>query len=335
MSGGDLIGRAVVSVVIPMLDELGAIEACLDAFAAQDIGTRRLELLVVDGGSSDGSREYVAKRSERESWIRLLQNPARKASAAFNAGAAAATGEVICLFSSHGVPSASYARCSVEALERTGADGVGGQYHHVGVDPVSKAIGLAMVSPFGMASPHRFATLAKEVDTISHPAYRAESLRKVLPFDESLMRNADYELNWRMRAEGMQLWFDPSIESIYRPRPDLGALARQFWWYGRWKARVMRRHPDSLRLRHLAAPAAVGLAAGTPLLRRSRVGRALTNIAGLTYTACLAGAVFKAEPVANDASPLALAAAFPVMHATWGAGFLASVIEDALGDVGG
>ena len=228
----------LVSVVIPMLDEQAHIGACLDAFAAQTYPLDRLELLVVDGGSADGSRELVEARSTDEPWIRVVDNPRGRASAAFNIGTQAATGSVVCLFSSHGVPSPTYVEASVRSLDETGAAGVGGQYHHVGTDPVSSAIGCAMVSPFGMASPHRFATSRQEVDTISHPAYRRDALIDVGPFDEALLRNSDYELNWRMRQKGYGLVFDPSVESIYRPRASLGGLARQFWHYGRWKERV-------------------------------------------------------------------------------------------------
>lgn len=321
---------AVVSVVVPMRDEMGFIEACLNAFAAQDIGTERLEVLVVDGGSTDGSRAYVEERARNEPWIRVLDNPARKAAVAFNVGSRAAAGDVICIFSAHGLPSTSYASASVHALARAGADGVGGRYLHVGLNAQSNAIGLAMVSPFGMASPHRFASEVREVDTISHPAYVAASLRAALPFDEGLERNADYELNWRMREQGMRLVFDPAVESIYHPRPSLVALGRQFWWYGRWKVRVIRRHPKSFRFRHLVAPATVLAAGAAPVAARHRTGRcALLALAG-AYSLGVGMAVRHARPEEHDASPLVLAASFPVMHAAWGSAFLVSMVEDLL-----
>ena len=324
------VDRVLVSVVIPMLNEGEHIHECLDSFEAQDIGTDRLEVLVVDGGSTDGCRESVAERAGAQHWLRLLDNPMGRASAGFNVGAEAATGDVICIFSSHGVPSPSYARSSVEALAASGADGVGGRYLHVGTDPVSNAIGLAMVSPFGMASPHRFATAPQEVDTISHPAYLAASLRKVLPFDETLMRNSDYELNWRMRAAGMKLWFDPSIESVYRPRPDLRALGRQFWWYGRWKVRVMRRHPDSFRPRHLAGPSMAVFVGASPLICRSRAGRSLTAILAAAYASGVTAAAIHSRPKRHGASIPAFAAALPTMHLCWGGGFLASAVDDLI-----
>lgn len=322
--------QPVVSIVIPMLDELGHIDACLDSFAAQTYPAACLELLVVDGGSTDGSRERIVERSTREPWIKLVENPARRASAAFNRGVEAATGEVVCLFSAHGVASPTYVEQSVRALRSTDAAGVGGQYHHVGTDRTSNAIGRAMVSPFGMASPHRFAQARADVDTISHPAYLRTALADTGAFDETLLRNSDYELNWRMRQRGHRLVFDPAVESTYRPRPSLMALAKQFWHYGRWKARVARRHPGSLRARHLVAPAAVLGAAVAPVLSLSRPGRLAVSAASVIYATMTVIAVRRADPDAHDADPWVLAASFPVMHGAWGAGFLASVGEDLL-----
>ena len=319
-----------VSVIVPMLDELGAIDACLDAFAAQSYPHELLEILVVDGGSTDGSRQLVEARAAVEPWIRIVENEERRASAAFNRGAEAATGEVICLFSAHGVADPHYVEASVRALIETDADGVGGRYLHEGFDPTSNAIGLAMVSPVGMASPHRFAKRRKEVDTISHPAYRRDSLKRVGRFDERLQRNSDYELNHRMLELGMRLVFDPEVCSIYRPRRSLAALGRQFWWYGRWKERVVRRHPRSLRLRHLVPPAAVLGSAAAPLLALHPAGRRVVAVAGVGYLAVIAAGVDIAEPRSHGASPVVLALCFPVMHACWGAGFVLSLVEDTV-----
>lgn len=215
-----------------MRDELGHIEACLDAFAAQTHPADRLQVIVVDGGSQDGSRALVDERAAVTPWLEVVDNPLRKAAAAFNCGLRAARGEVFCLFSAHGVPDPEYVARSVAVLAETGATGVGGRYDHRGEDPTSNAIGRAMVSPVGMASPHRYAAERTVVDTISHPAYRLEDLEGVA-FDESLERNSDYDFNWRLRSEGKVLVFDPSVASVYRPRPSLTALGRQFWWYGR------------------------------------------------------------------------------------------------------
>lgn len=322
--------RPLVSVVVPMLNEARFIDACLDSFAAQTYPLELLDVVVVDGGSTDGSRERVETRAQDCGWLHLVDNPKRKASAAFNEGVLASQGDVVCLFSAHGVADTEYVARSVAVLAETRADGVGGRYIHRGVDPASNAIGAAMVSPFGMASPHRFAKVRQEVDTISHPAYRRTALAGVVPFDEALERNSDYELNWRLRQAGGHLVFDPTVVSVYRPRGSLFALARQFWWYGRWKARVIRRHPDSLRLRHVAAPVAVSLAALGAVLAWSRPVRRIGLVLGAMYGALTISAVVRAHPRRLGADPFILTAAFPVMHGAWGSGFVFSLIEDGL-----
>lgn len=319
----------VVSIVVPMLNELGHIERCLDGFAVQSYPLDRLDVVVVDGGSVDGCRRLVEARAQTCGWLRVVDNPRRKAAAAFNVGVSEAAGDIVGLFSAHGVPDADYITRSVSVLMETGAVGVGGRYLHVGETPPSSAIGLAMVSPFGMASPHRFLSERREVDTISHPVYVRKALLDIGPFDETLERNSDYELNYRLRQAGGRLVFDPSISSIYRPRPSLRALGRQFWWYGRWKERVVRAHPGSLAPRHLVAPAVTAVAVASPLIVLSgRPGRRLIGTLAGLYGALVCGAVVTAHPRQHDADPLTLAAAFPVMHAAWGAGFLASVVED-------
>jgi succinoglycan biosynthesis protein ExoA len=318
----------LVSVVVPMLDEIGAIEACLDSFEAQSYPHHRLDVIVVDGGSADGSRAYVETRTAAAPWLRVVDNPQRRAASAFNRGLEAARGEVVCLFSAHGVADPEFVARSVEALSSSGAAGVGGRLEHEGVDPVARAVGLAMMSPVGMASPFRYATERRDVDTIGHPAYWRDALERVGGFDESLERNSDYEINWRLREGGDRLVFEPSIVTRYRPRGSVRGLARQFWWYGRWKERVVRRHPRSLRPRHLVPPAFVTAVGLVPVLVRTRGGRRLVVAGAVLYGAVVAVGVVQAHPRRHDADPVVLAACFPVMHASWGAGFLASLAED-------
>jgi succinoglycan biosynthesis protein ExoA len=322
----------MVTVVVPMLNEAGRIERCLNRFGEQTYPSERLEVVVVDGGSTDGSRESVDAFSERHGWCRVVDNPHRKAAAAFNIGVDSAQGQVLVLFSAHGEPAPDFIERSVTVLQETQAAGVGGSYLHVGDSPTSAAVGRAMVSPFGMASPHRSMRTRGFVDTISHPAYDIDALRAVGRFDETLDRNSDYELNFRMRRSGQTLLFDPSIVSTYRPRASLRDLARQFWWYGRWKERVVRQHPSSLRLRHLAPPVMTLTLALSPAALTRPAGRRVVALALAGYTAATAAATAHSRPRSHGASISALLFCFPVMHLSWGAGFLASLLEDSLTD---
>lgn len=317
-----------VSVVVPMLNEQEHIHACLEGLAIQTYGCENFDVIVVDGGSSDGCRRVVEEWTANEPWIRIVDNHKRKAAAAFNVGTEVAKGEIVCLMSSHGVPGPAFVERAVAVLEETGAAGVGGKVDHYGADPVSTAIGLAMMSPFGMASGHRYANARQDVDTISHPVYWREALVEVGLFNETLERNSDYELNWRLRAAGRRLVFDPSIESVYRPRKSRALLAKQFWFYGRWKARVARAHPRSIRPRHLAAPIAAAGALLSPALLPTRRGRRVLAAGAVTYGALATFAAVLAEPRKHGADPVVLVSAFPVMHLAWGMGFLRSFVED-------
>lgn len=326
--------QPTVTVVIPMRDEAGFIDACLEGFASQSYSVDHLDVVVVDANSTDGSRQWVDDYTTRNPWCRVIENPIGTAASGFNRGIEAAKGDFVCIFSAHGVPADDFIEAAVRVLEDTGAEGVGGLYLHEGLDPVSNAIGLAMVSPFGMASPHRSANTRRVVDTISHPVYRRSALREVGPFDESLHRNADYELNWRMRDLGMTLVFDPSIRSVYRPRPSLKALSSQFWWYGKGKAGVARRHPRSTRPRHLVPPAAVAGLALSPVALGSSAGRRLAFLGAATYVVLCAAATAQSKPSEHDADATTLMACFPTMHLSWGTGFLLGLVQDLRREAG-
>lgn len=321
----------IVTIAIPMLNEARYIVDCLDSFAMQDYPMDRLDAVVIDGGSVDGSRLVVEAYAKEHLWVRIVDNPEGTASTAFNLAMRHANGHVVCLFSSHGVADPDYVSCSVAALHRSGAGGVGGSYRHEGLDAVSSAIGIAMVSKVGMASPHRFADTARDVDTISHPAYWRDAMLQIDGFDQSLLRNSDYEFNFRMRQAGYRLHFDPAIGSVYRPRPSLNSLFRQFWYYGKWKAMVAEQHPSSVRPRHLVAPAAVCAAASSPFLLAHRKLRWLAVSIWSAYLAVVAYGVASSDRQDREVSTPTLAAAFPVMHLAWGAGFMKSVIDRLIG----
>jgi glycosyltransferase involved in cell wall biosynthesis len=316
-----------VSVIIPMYQEREHILPCIDGFLAQTYPSDLLEVIVVDGGSSDGSRELVADVAARVERVRLVDNPRRVAAAAANEGIAAAKGEVLCFLSAHGVPAPTYVATSIDVLLETGAAGVGGRYEHVGTTPASRAIGLAMASPFGMASPHRTASTRGEVDTISHPTFWARNYDVVGGYDETLRANEDYELNTRVRRQVGPLVFDPSISSVYRPRDSIRALAKQFRAYGAGKAELLRRDPTALRLRHVVPPAAVLGALVSPVLARSRRGRRVLGAAAMGYGVLLGAAVARERPWARDASTPVFVAALPTMHASWGSGVLLGLVR--------
>lgn len=297
--------RPTVTVAVPVLDEARDIDACLAAVDGQTYGDI-LEVLVVDGGSTDDT----APRAARHPRVRLLVNPRRIQAAALNVALAEAKGDVVVRIDGHCVVAADYVERCVDALERTGAAMVGGPMRPVATGRVQRAVALAMASPLG-AGPARFhlGRGSGWVDTVYLGAYRTRLAREVGGYDEGVGVNEDAEFALRMGRRG-GVWLDESICSTYVPRDRVGAVARQFFRYGRSRAATVRKHPGSIAPRQLIAPALV-------------VGLLLPGIRRRVLPAYGAVVVLAAAGAARhdrDAAP-ALLVVLPAMHLSWGIGF--------------
>lgn len=245
----------MVTVVVAALNEEQHIGACLEALAHQDYPTDRLEVVVADGGSTDGTRAMVRAVSVRDRRVRLIDNPRRIAASAFNAGIAAGRGEVVGIMSAHAVPARDYVSRAVEALRVTGADAVGGRIVRLARSPRQRAIAAATSSPFGVGnSRHNYADRAQLAETVFPGMWPRSVLDRVGPFDEELVRNQDDELSYRIRRAGGRIWYDPAIEVAYEPRDSIRAVFSQYRQYGFWRIRVLRKHPHALQARQLAPP---------------------------------------------------------------------------------
>ena len=255
-----------VSIIVPVLNEEAHIEACLRAVDAQTYGAV-IEVLVADGGSSDATRPLA----EQHPRVRIVENRGRIQSAGLNAALSEAAGDVVVRVDGHCVIGADYVARCVEALERTGAAVVGGGMTPVAVGWLQRGVAAAMSSRVG-AGPARFhiGGAAGWVDTVYLGAYRTRLARSVGGYATDVGVNEDAEFAHRMSGHG-GVWFDPTIRSTYVPRASVAAVARQFFRYGRSRAATVRRHPQSLRVRQLAAPAlVVGLA--SPWRRQVALG---------------------------------------------------------------
>lgn len=247
-----------VTVVIPMRNEERNIARCLKSILAGDYPRDCLEVLVLDGMSSDGSRDVVLDYSERHPWIRLLNNPRRIQSAALNTGLKEARGEIIVRMDAHSTYDQDYISRCVELLQKSDAANVGGVQKAMGTSYLTRAIALATTSRYGIGdAKFRYARTDMWVDTVYLGAWRKRTLEAAGGFNESLRVNEDYELNCRLRKAGGRILFSPGIVSAYRVRGSLWGLARQYFRYGFWKVRMLSAHPESLRWRQLVPPALV------------------------------------------------------------------------------
>lgn len=320
-------GIARISVVVPMLNEAGHVHRLAESLAAQD-WSGELEILVADGGSSDGSVELLTSAARAHGLpLRVLANPARWVSHGLNACIREASGDLIVRLDSHSrYPSDYLRRCAAVAAE-TGAWNVGGVVVAEGSTPMERATACAMSSAFGGIGWTRQASAGErtEVDTITYGAFRPEAFRRAGLFDETLARNQDDEFNLRLRRVGGRIVLDPEIRTYYTPRGSLRAIFRQYYEYGLWKVPVMLRHRTVLSARSLAPLAFLGsvaiLAGGAAVAPPAR------RVLALEVGAYLLGAVaFGAGAIRRRGESWTLLpgviSAFPAFHVGYATGML-------------
>ena len=305
-----------------------AIAGAMDAIRSRDRGGAT-GFDMVDGPDPPGAAH--ALRSERPE-VRIVPNPDGSTPAGLNRAIAAASHGILVRCDARSRLPPGYVRTAVETLERTGAQAVGGMQRPAGTTAFTRAVAMAMTTPLGAGGArYRIGGPEGPVDTVWLGVFRRGALEAAGGFDGTLERNQDYELNWRIRQAGGTVWFTPALHAEYRPRAGFGALARQYRDWGRWKCVVLRRHPASVRWRHLAAPllvlalvacAAAGVATASPLALAPPLAWLLALAAG-------AGVIGLRR---RDAAALLLAPVLGTMHLAWGAGFWGSLLGGRAGD---
>lgn len=317
--------RKIVTVIMPVRNEAGFIRESLSAVVNQDYPSDRMEVIVVDGMSTDETRSVVHQMQAQHPNLRLIDNPGKIVPTGLNLALAQAQGEIIVRVDGHCVIRPDYIRNCVEYLRRENVDGVGGPMETIGENRTSQAIALAMSSPFGVGGSSFRTVQDREmfVDTVAFPAYRRETIQKVGMFDEELIRNQDDEYNYRLREMGGRILITPEIRSRYYSRGSFSSLWRQYFQYGYWKVRVMQKHPLQMSLRQFIPPLFVTtlivLSLLSPFLFAARLLLALT--VG-TYIAANLGAAFITASKKGWRYFLYLPVAFAALHISYGAGFL-------------
>jgi succinoglycan biosynthesis protein ExoA len=224
---------------------------------------------------------------------------------------------------------AGYLRTGVAVLLDTKAANVGGIMAAEGISTFQQAVAWAMTSKIGVGSAAwHTAGEACQADSVYLGIYQREAIGQAGGWDNTMLRAEDWELNYRIRAQGGKIWFTPALRVTYRPRAGVRALASQYWHYGRWRRVVMREHPETASFRYLAPPGAAVLVtlgcllgiAGAVSLAWLMLGFAIPVIylAGVTAAAALLSRGLPAG--IRVRIPLVIA----TMHMSWGAGFLTS-----------
>ena len=311
----------LASVLVPARNEEAALDGCLTALRRQSL--ERIEILVVDGGSTDATAAIAQSHADVDPRVRLISNPGRTTPRALNRGLEAARSPYLVRIDAHSTVPDDYVEKAVSRLEE-GWAGVGGRKIAVAESAQGEAIATALSSRLGVGgSAYHRLTEAQPADHVPFGAYSVEVVRSLGGWDEQLPVNQDYELDYRIRRAGHELLLDPELQIDWQVPETLSGFLSQYHRYGRGKAQVIFKHPTSAVPRHLIPPAFVLALLTSPLLGVF----GLRRVWWIPYPAYLSligigSAVIASKRRLGWRIGLRLPPAFITMHLGWGAGFL-------------
>jgi glycosyltransferase involved in cell wall biosynthesis len=315
-----------VSFVMPVRNEEEYIRASLQSLVDQSYPAGECEIIVLDGRSSDRTREIVEEIGEGNPQVRCLDNGAGIVPTAMNIGIRAARGEVIIRADGHNVYPQDYATNCVKYLEETGADNVGGPWVTVAADESFSArlVAAILSNPFGVGN-SKFRTSREEgfVDTVPFGAFRREVFDRVGMYNEKLVRNQDNDLNARIRKAGGRIYLTPALTTQYHPVKAFLGLLKYAFRTSKWHIFTLQENRESMGVRHLAP--AVFLLLLLLLLPASFVSAmALAFLIGILCVYILTGFYFSLRAKIKGEWDVALVQPFAsfCFHMAYGAGTL-------------
>jgi succinoglycan biosynthesis protein ExoA len=306
-------------IVIPCLNEAAVIASVIAAILDDD-GLVDPLLLVADGGSTDGSQDIVSYIAARDPRVRLIQNPQRLQSAGVNLAARSLAGDRrwMVRVDAHAEYPRNYVSTLIAEAKRTGATSVVVAMETRGETPFQRAAATAQNSRLGTGgAAHRSEGAEGWVDHGHHALFRLDAFDAVGGYDETFSHNEDAELDLRLTKDGGRIWLTDRARIVYHPRKDAAALWRQYFSYGRGRARTVLKHYQPLKWRQalpLAVAPAVASLVLAPLYAPFAVPALVWAIVALGYGA-YRGAKQR-DPAAMGAGPVAM-----IMHLAWSAGF--------------
>jgi succinoglycan biosynthesis protein ExoA len=323
-----------VDILTSTFNEESHLPRCLDAILGQDYPEELLRVILVDGGSTDGTVGIAEERASADPRLTVVADGvSRNLPAALNVGLKLCEGDLVAKVDGHGWPELDFVSRAAEAFE-TGGENlgcVGGRPVQEGETRFGEALARARGSRFGVGgSEYAGSAERADVETVQCGVYRRDVLEEVGDFDPTMNYGEDDELNWRVRKAGYRILLDTSIRFHYITRDSWKGAYRQYRNYGAARVRVARAHSGFLRPYHLAPSLALAGAGALALAAtRSRRARSLLAAGGLAYGTAAAASAYRAAGSEPALAPR-VAAAFTALHAGYAVGMLRGLGREAL-----
>lgn len=318
----------LASLIVPIFNEERFIEECVRSLRKQDIPPERMELLLVDGASTDGTMAILRRlEAEDPAHIRVLENPRRIQAAAMNIGAKNARGKYLVRIDAHASYPENYASTCIRLLEETGAANAGCGWHTTSKSPKGKLIAKMLTSPFGVGgASFRVGGESGWVDTVPFGTFRRDYYEALGGFDERLARSEDNEINYRIRKSGGKIYMTNEIQVTYYCRETVKALAKMAYANGKWNVIAARLCPGSMSLKYFVPLAFVlSLIVMPPLCLLHPLFRWVFAAELLAYLGL--SLFFAGKKTRRPGELLYVAFLFPAFHIPYGLGSLAGVFR--------
>jgi glycosyltransferase involved in cell wall biosynthesis len=327
-----------VSILIPVYQERDFIRPCLDSvlnFLLPEDTT--IEAFVIDGMSTDGTRELIADNYAGDSRIRLIDNPARYQSAGLNKAIDLATGDYIMRLDAHSHYPRNYLLMCLETAIRSDADNTGGivTTQRRGSTYQAGLVQALITHRFGVGN-SGFRTDAPEgpADTVPYGFFKRDIFDRVGKFDERLIRAQDYEMNRRIIHRGGTIWRNPKIDIAYYPQPDFKSfITKQMLLEAPYNAYMWSVAPYSFAPRHsITAVFATGVIGGLVLSPFFPVVRKIfVAVMVLYFVLAIISAVQQALRYREPRHILFLPVSFFLYHFLHGLGVIGGLLKLATG----
>lgn len=241
-----------VSLVIPVRNEENHIQTCIESILNQDFPIDKLEVIFIDGNSSDDTKKIINNYVEKyPDLIILFDNPQKTVPFAMNIGIKNSIGDYVIRLDAHSEYPNNYISDCIRTIENIEADNVGGLALTKGKGFIGNTFAKVLSSKFGVGN-SGFRTNAKSgyVDTVPFGAFKKETFEKYGYYDERLTRNQDYELNYRIRKMGGRIYLNSDIRLTYFCRSTLSGILKQSYENGKWNIITSKLCPGTMSLRH-------------------------------------------------------------------------------------
>lgn len=261
-----------LTAVIPILNEEDHIEQCVESLMCQDYPLDKVEILLVDGCSTDKTPEKLEQLQQRHpSLIRVLNNPQRIQAAAMNIGMRHARGAYLMRLDAHAEYPETYFRTCIDLLNTKDAQNAGCGWITTAKTKTGRLIAKVLSSSFAVGgSSFRVDAESGYVDTVPFGTFRTAYLKEIGGFDERLARSEDNEINYRIRKRGDKIYLTNEIHTTYYCRDSISSLAEQAYANGKWNVIAAHLCPGSMSPKYFVPLTFVASLIVLPILARVR-----------------------------------------------------------------